>query len=86
MTITPINASTNPIVKPMIPLTITFQLYAVIQPIITTTPPMPPIRPAVSRAATIIVVASLPYILCGIATMKSLHVEIIFELSTFNKI
>ncbi len=83
MTITPINASMKPIVKPIIPLTRTFQLNVVMQPIITTTPPMPPIRPADSNAAINVVVASLPYILCGSDAMKSMHVEIIFDKSTF---
>lgn len=86
MTITPINASMNPIVKPMMPLTITFQLNAVINEIITTTPPMPPIRPADSKAATNIVVASHPYIMCGNVAIKSMRVEIIFDFSTFFKI
>lgn len=86
MTITPRKASMNPTVKPIIPLTSTFQLNAVIQLIITITPPMPPIRPADSKAATIIIVVAQPYIMCGSQAMKSMHGEIIFDFSTLFKI
>jgi hypothetical protein len=42
-----------------------FQLKAVRHTIITAMPPMPPIAPAVSNAATKYVVDSKPYIICG---------------------
>lgn len=86
MTITPIKASIKPIVRPIIPLTRTFQLNAVIQPIITATPPIPPISPADSNAATTSDVASPPYKTCGNAALKEMPVEIIFEKTTFLKI